>query len=199
MNFVDWDRQNAKRMYEFLTSKKLPVIVMEPLQGGRLAELTPAAVQVLKQADATASAASWAFRYLAALPNVLCILSGMMKPEHLADNLRTFSPVRPLTAGEKETLEKALTVYRKQLAIPCTACKYCMPCPAGVEIPKIFGLYNQYKISGNRWLFTNNYRAIPKDSRANACIECGECMKHCPQHLRIPELMKKIASEAGKV
>ena len=199
LNYLDWELYRSREQYEIATEAGIPVIVMEPLRGGALAQLSPEASAILHKAEPDLSTASWAFRYLAALPNVLCILSGMTKPEHLADNLRTFSPVRPLTAGEKETLEKALTVYRKQLAIPCTACKYCMPCPAGVEIPKIFGLYNQYKISGNRWLFTNNYRAIPKDSRADSCIECGECMKHCPQHLRIPELMKKIASEAGKV
>ena len=92
-------------------------------------------------------------------------------------------------------LNEALAVYRKQLAVPCTACKYCMPCPVGVEIPKIFGLYNQYKISGNKWLFSNNYNAIPEDSRADACVNCGKCLKQCPQKIKIPAELKKIAKE----
>ena len=199
VNYLDWELYRSREQYEIATEAGIPVIVMEPLRGGALAQLSPDAAAILQQAEPEFSTASWAFRYLAALPNVLCILSGMTRPEHLTDNLRTFSPIRPLSESERETLEKALTVYRKQLAVPCTACKYCMPCPAGVEIPKIFGLYNQYKISKNRWQFTNGYRTIPKDSRADSCIECGECMKHCPQHLKIPELMKKIASEVGKV
>ena len=99
----------------FLTSKDIPVIIMEPLQGGKLATLTPAAVEVLKKADPKASAASWAFRYLAGLPNVLCILSGMTLPEHVEDNIRTFSPVRPLSESDKKALNEALAVYRKQL------------------------------------------------------------------------------------
>ena len=199
VNYLDWELYRSREQYEIATEAGIPVIVMEPLRGGALAQLSPDSAAILKQAEPEHSPASWAFRYLAGLPNVLCILSGMTRPEHLTDNLRTFSPIRPLNESEKATLEKALAVYRKQLAVPCTACKYCMPCPAGVEIPRIFGLYNQYKISHNRWHFTNSYRLIPAGSRADSCIECGECMKHCPQHLKIPELMKKIASEAGRV
>ena len=127
--------------------------------------------------------------------NVLCVLSGMSLPEHMEDNIKTFSPLKPLTDNERKTLDQALTAYRKRLAVPCTACRYCMPCPVGVEIPKIFGLYNQYKISGNKWLFSNNYNAIPEDSRASACVNCGKCMKHCPQKIQIPAELKKIAAE----
>ena len=199
INYLDWELYRSREQYEIAAKAGIPVIVMEPLRGGALAELSPDAAAILRQAEPKLSTASWAFRYLAGLPNVLCILSGMTRPEHVEDNLRTFSPVRPLSTSEEEVLAKALTVYRKQLAVPCTACKYCMPCPAGVEIPTIFGLYNQYKVSGNRWQFGNGYRSIPEGSRADSCIECGECMKHCPQHLKIPELLKKIASETGRV
>ena len=92
-------------------------------------------------------------------------------------------------------LDAALKAHRKHLAVPCTACRYCMPCPVGVEIPKIFGIYNQYKISGNRWLFNNNYRAIPEESRADACVNCKRCVQHCPQKIQIPDELKKIDAE----
>ena len=195
LNYLDWELYRSREQYEIATAAGIPVIVMEPLRGGALATLSPDAVKILKAAEPDLSAASWAFRYLAELPNVLCILSGMTRPIHMTDNLRTFSPIRPFRDADRKALREALTVYRKQLAVPCTACKYCMPCPVGVEIPKIFGLYNQYKISRNKWLFSNNYRAIPEDSRADACVNCGKCMKQCPQHINIPAELKKIAAE----
>ena len=198
LNYLDWELYRSREQYEILTEAGIPVIVMEPLRGGALATLSPEAAAVLKKADPDASCAAWALRYVGSLPNVLCILSGMTLPEHVADNLRTFTPFKPLSDGERKVLAEALTAYRKRLAIPCTACRYCMPCPVGVEIPKIFGLYNQYRISGNRWLFTNNYRAIDEGSRASACVGCGACLKKCPQKLDIPTLMGRIAREFNR-
>ena len=195
LNYLDWELYRSREQYEILTKAGIPVIVMEPLRGGSLASLSPDATEILRKADPRSSNAAWALRYVASLPNVLCVLSGMSLPEHMEDNIRTFSPLKPLTDNERKVLEQALTAYRKHLAVPCTACRYCMPCPVGVEIPKIFGLYNQYKISGNKWLFSNNYNAIPEDSRASACVNCGKCMKHCPQKISIPAELKKIAAE----
>ncbi len=195
LNYLDWELYRSREQYEILTKAGIPVIVMEPLRGGALATLSPDASAILKKADPQSSNAAWALRYVASLPNVLCVLSGMTLPEHVEDNLRTFSPLRPLTDAERKTLDQALVAYRKHLAVPCTACRYCMPCPADVEIPKIFGLYNQYKISGNKWLFSNNYKAIPEDSRASACVDCGRCVKHCPQKINIPLELRKISAE----
>lgn len=195
LNYLDWELYRSREQYEILTKAGIPVIVMEPLRGGSLASLSPDATEILRKADPRSSNAAWALRYVASLPNVLCVLSGMSLPEHMEDNIKTFSPLKPLTDNERKTLDQALTAYRKRLAVPCTACRYCMPCPVGVEIPKIFGLYNQYKISGNKWLFSNNYNAIPEDSRASACVNCGKCMKHCPQKISIPAELKKIAAE----
>ena len=195
INYLDWELYRSREQYEIAAKAGVPVIVMEPLRGGALASLSPDAAKILKKAEPRLSTASWAFRFLAGLPNVLCILSGMTLPEHMEDNIRTFTPIKPLSDSDRKTLDEALAVYRKQLAVPCTSCKYCMPCPVGVEIPKIFGLYNQYKISGNKWLFSNNYSSIPEDSRADACVNCGKCMKQCPQKIRIPDELKKIAKE----
>lgn len=195
INYLDWELYRSREQYEIATEAGLPVIVMEPLRGGTLATLSPDAEAILKKAEPDLSTASWAFRYLAGLPNVICILSGMTRPEHVTDNIRTFAPIRPLSENERKVLNDALAVYRKHLAVPCTSCKYCMPCPFGVEIPKIFGLYNQYKISGNRWGFSNIYKTIPASSRASACVGCGKCAEQCPQHIDIPLQMKKIAKE----
>ena len=195
LNYLDWELYRSREQYEIATDAGIPVVVMEPLRGGSLATLSPDAVSILRKAEPGLSTASWAFRYLAGLPNVLCILSGMTRPEHVTDNIRTFTPVRTLSESDRKALDEALSVYRKQLAVPCTACKYCLPCPVGVEIPKIFGLYNQYRISGNKWLFSNNYNAISEESRADACVNCGKCVKQCPQHIRIPAELKKIAEE----
>lgn len=195
LNYLDWELYRSKEQYEILTKAGIPVIVMEPLRGGTLAALSPDAADILRKADPHSSNAAWAFRYAASLPNVLCVLSGMSLPEHMEDNIRTFSPLKPLTDRERQTLDQALTAYRKRLAVPCTACRYCMPCPVGVEIPKIFGLYNQYKISGNKWLFTNNYNVLPEDAKASSCVNCGKCVKHCPQKIQIPTELRKISKE----
>lgn len=195
LNYLDWELYRSREQYEILTGAGIPVIVMEPLRGGALAALSPDASDILRKADPHSSNAAWAFRYVASLPNVLCVLSGMTLPEHVEDNIRTFSPLKPLTESERKTLDQALAAYRKRLAVPCTACRYCMPCPAGVEIPKIFGLYNQYKISGNKWLFTNNYNVLPEDAKIASCVNCGKCTKHCPQKIQIPAELRKIAKE----
>lgn len=195
LNYLDWELYRSREQYEILTGAGIPVIVMEPLRGGALAALSPDASDILRKADPHSSNAAWAFRYVASLPNVLCVLSGMTLPEHVEDNIRTFSPLKPLTGSERKTLDQALAAYRKRLAVPCTACRYCMPCPAGVEIPKIFGLYNQYKISGNKWLFTNNYNVLPEDAKIASCVNCGKCTKHCPQKIQIPAELRKIAKE----
>lgn len=194
LNYIDWTLQKASEQYEILTKLGIPVIVMEPLRGGVLAKLTPDACKVLTTADPNTSVASWAFRYVGSLPNVLCILSGMTYPEHLEDNLKTFSPFRALSDSEQKTIAAAKGVYDKSLAIPCTSCQYCQPCPVGIEIPRIFGLYNQYKINGNGWSFRNGYNAIPKEAQAHECIGCRSCVKKCPQHIDIPTKLQEIAA-----
>ena len=195
LNYLDWELYRSKEQYEIATEAGVPLVIMEPLRGGALASLSPEATEILKKAAPEYSVASWAFRYVASLPNVLCVLSGMTLPEHLEDNIKTFSPLKPLSDNERATLNQALLAYRKKLAVPCTACRYCMPCPFGVEIPKIFGLYNQYKISGNKWQFQGAYKTIPAESRADACVKCGRCARQCPQKIKIPEMLEMIAKE----
>ena len=115
--------------------------------------------------------------------------------EHVEDNVRTHSPAVPLADDEMRLLERVADEFAHFPAVPCTACRYCMPCPVGVEIPRIFGIYNQYKVSGNKWQFNSHYNGIPEDSRADSCVNCGRCMKHCPQKIKIPDMLKQIAQE----
>ncbi|MBS1369250.1 MAG: aldo/keto reductase [Lentisphaeria bacterium] len=195
LNYLDWTLYRSKEQYELLTKLGIPVVIMEPLRGGALATLNKEATEIFKQANPDVSVASWALRYAASLPNVLCVLSGMTLTEHLEDNIRTFTDFKPLTDAERKTVEAALAAYRKSGAIPCTECRYCTPCPVGVDIPRIFGLYNQYKTSGNFFHFQLVYDKMTGDEKASACVNCGVCLKKCPQKIDIPEQLKTIETE----
>ena len=195
LKYLDWTLYRSREQYEILTKLGIPVVIMEPLRGGALATLNPEATGIFKKANPDASVASWALRYAASLPNVLCVLSGMTLTEHLEDNIKTFTNFKPLTDTERRTVEAALAAYRKSGAVPCTECRYCTPCPAGVDIPRIFGLYNQYKTSGNFFHFQLVYDKMTEDEKASACINCGVCLKKCPQKINIPEQLKKIEAE----
>ncbi len=200
LNFIDWDNQtNAKRMYEFLTSKDIPVVIMEPLQGGRLATLTPAAVQVLKKANEKATPASWAFRYVGSLPNVLTILSGMTTMDVLKENIETFTDFKPLTDAERKTLEEARDVYLgvAKTSVPCTNCKYCADanCPARIDIPAVFTVWNNYCEKKDEAAFKEAYNKL--SAKPSACISCRRCVRLCPQQIDIPTEFRKIAQAAG--
>ena len=198
LNYLDWENYKSKEQYEILAKLNIPVIVMEPLRGGALATLNPKAASVLKNAEPDASLASWAFRYAGSLPNVVCILSGMNRMDHLEDNIKTFAPFKPLDSKEQVILNTALETYRNGNLIPCTDCRYCMPCPAGVNIPLNFSVYNKYKVNGTAGAFRSQYKKIPQDNRAAECVSCGKCAPQCPQKIDIPKLMKQIAKEGGR-
>lgn len=144
LNYLDWDEQDAERQYEILTVKGIPIVVMEPLRGGTLTALEGEAASILRKADSCADQASWGLRFAASLPNVLTVLSGMSEPEHVWDNVHVMENFTPLTEKEYKTLEQAVAASRLSGAIPCTACRYCMDCPVGVDIPKVFRVYNHY-------------------------------------------------------
>ena len=193
LNYLDWELCRSREQYEVLTKLGIPVSVMEPLKGGTLVKLTPEAKAIFEKAAPDASTASWGLRYAASLPNVQIVLSGMSEPAHMEDNLNTFSPFRPLTDNERKTIAEALAAYRKSGAVPCTACRYCSPCPAGVDIPRNLAIFNQVKAGGRPFYAKLIYDAMPEEQRASSCIACGVCKRKCPQKIDIPEQMKQVA------
>ena len=195
INYLDWELYRSSEQYEIVTKHGIPVMVMEPLRGGALAELNEGATKVLKESAPDASTASWAFRYVASLPNVLTILSGMTYPDVLEDNIKTFTPAKPLNEDEKRTLARALAAFKETSGfIPCTACRYCS-CPVSVAIPEVFAAYNAYALSDgkNKDRFLKKYNEIVQNHRADKCISCRTCIPKCPQHIDIPMELKKVA------
>lgn len=194
MNYLDWTLQDAKAQYELLTAHNIPVIVMEPLRGGRLADLSPEANAVLKEAQPEWSLASWAFRWLLRYPNVQVILSGMTTLDQMKDNVATFENVEPLSDEQADILMRACDMLRSQINVPCTACRYCCDdCPQNLDIPKLMEMYNHYKLSGPMGLWMMN--SIEK--KPSECIACGVCSAHCPQNISIPDIMGELAKAAS--
>ncbi len=193
LNYLDWTLQNAKGQYELITAKGLPVIIMEPVRGGALATLSEEASAMLKAAAPERSVASWAIRYAASLPGVMTVLSGMSNLEQVEDNLATMAPFSPLSDGEREVLDKALSAYLGAGIVPCTGCRYCMDCPAGVDIPKNFALYNQFKLDGRATHLLGTYDQLGTDRQATQCVRCDACVPLCPQHIAIPDRLEEVA------
>ena len=196
INYYDWEATDAKSYYKALEERNIPCIIMEPVRGGSLHTLNEDAKKVFEELG-DASAASYALRYDLELPAVLTILSGMSTYEQVEDNIKTFTEAKPLTAEEKEAIEKANILFRQNFAIPCTDCKYCVEtCPAGVNIPACFKAYNEYNKTRDTEDFKKEYALIPDEKRAHNCIECGACTKHCPQQIKIPDQLKKVTNLA---
>ena len=197
LNYLDWTIYRSREQYEILTRLDIPVIVMEPLRGGALATLNQSAREVFTRSNPDVSVASWAFRYVGSLPNVLCVLSGMTMTEHLMDNIKTFTNFKPLSPAEQNVITSALNAYQKTGIILCTACQYCMPCPVGVNIPANFNIYNSLKLKGNQQRFNRSYANLGKKQQAANCVSCGLCKKKCPQQIDIPAMLKRVAAAKG--
>jgi len=193
INPIDWNMIDAKRQYEIATNAGLPVVVMNPLKGGQLSSLNDKAVDLLKKENPNVSPSSWSLRYSASLPNVFTVLSGMTTMEHIIDNVKTFTDFKPLTDKEQKVLSNAMAIYNSSGAISCTYCKYCEGCPIGIDIPKTFLIYNQYKATLRKDRFVLAYESIKEQNRADKCISCGICKPKCPQKLDIPNLLKEVA------
>lgn len=193
LNYLDWELQDAKQQYEILTEQNIPVMVMEPLRGGRLASLCPQADALLHRVRPDRSVASWALRFAVELPNVQVILSGMSTLDQLRDNLETLSREEPLTEEERHTLQSAMEILRQQFLVPCTACGYCSGCPMELDIPAYLKIYNEYAISQSPDALEPLLQ-YPADRQPRACVGCGQCADHCPQHIDIPRFMLRLSA-----
>lgn len=194
LNYMDTEHQAGLQGLAYAEAKGIPCVIMEPVKGGTLASLPEYASAPLKAAAPQSSIASWAFRYLAGFDNVRVILSGMSSEEQLEDNLGTFSPYIPLSDHEKVALDEAIAALKSRPNNGCTRCKYCMPCASGVEIPRIFSIWNEYQRYQNDAMAAKDYKDIRPYGRAQCCIRCGKCEAACPQKIKIRDELKAIAS-----
>ncbi len=190
LNYLDWTLQDAKRKYEVITNHGIPVIVMEPCRGGRLAALNEKADAMLKTARPNDSIASWAFRYLQSLPNVQVVLSGMSTMEQIVENVLLFSEPDPTTAEEMELLQQVVATMVN--LVPCTACRYCCDaCPQGLDIPKLISMYNEARFE-NPFILNFTLGAMTEVELPSACLACGDCRELCPQDIDIPDIMDRF-------
>ena len=214
LNYVDWHHAadvnarntNAEYLYGELAKRGIPAVIMEPLLGGRLANVPDHVATRLKEREPERSIASWAFRFAGTHPGVLTVLSGMTYMHHLEDNLRSFCPLKPLTDEEQKFLFDTADLMMEYPTIPCNDCKYCMPCPYGIDIPAILLHYNKCVNEGDipsglqnddyaraRRAFLVGYdRSVPRLRQAAHCIGCGQCAPHCPQQINIPAELHRI-------
>lgn len=195
INYLDWDNKIIQSAKCYETAKRFgkPVVVMEPVKGGTLANLPKEAEELLRAHNPKATPASYALRFAAGLDNVMMVLSGMNTLEQVRENTRLMDDPKPLSEQEKNLLSEVVEIINRSMAVPCTSCGYCMEvCPKNIAIPGLFGLYNNYKINGN---FSNMYynRIVYDKGKASDCIGCHQCEKNCPQHIAIPDELKRIA------
>ncbi len=208
LNYIDWGHANptAEYLQQELDKRGIQSIIMEPLLGGRLSKVPQHIADRLKERNPLGSVASWAFRFAGTQKGVLCVLSGMTYMEHLQDNLKTYSPLVPLNDDETAFLLETAGLIRQYPTIPCNDCKYCMPCPYGIDIPAILLHYNKcvnagevaesitdvnYKAARRAYLVSYD-RAVPKLRQAARCIGCNTCVSHCPQNINIPRELHRI-------
>ena len=198
LNYLDWDFQDAKRKVELLNQWNIPVWVMEPLRGGKLASLAPENEAKLKALRPDEGIPAWAFRYLQSIPSVVVTLSGMSNMEQMKENIATFETDKPLNETELETLHAIAQGMVKKIVLPCTACHYCTShCPQGLDIPNLLSLYNEHCFTQGGFIAPMALSAIPADKQPSACIGCRSCEAVCPQGIKISEAMADFTAKLG--
>ncbi|AEV27916.1 putative oxidoreductase of aldo/keto reductase family [Sphaerochaeta pleomorpha str. Grapes] len=195
-NYLDTEDQAGQRGYDLTEKLAVPLIVMEPIKGGSLAQLPPDLENKLKSLDSEASSASYALRWVGSHDNVKVILSGMSTLEQVEDNLKTFKNFKPLDKKEAKTVLEISNIMKSRAGNGCTGCKYCMPCPFGVDIPGNFSLWNKYRMFQNFEAVKNSWQnEASQKERPLSCTECGRCVPLCPQHIDIPSDLKRAQQE----
>lgn len=196
LNYMDTKDGPGMRGYELAEKLGIPLVIMEPIKGGSLACFAEDIAEVFRTMDKDASIASFALRWVGSLPNVKVILSGMSAMDQVEDNLATFENFEPLSEQEKETIEGIVALINSRVQNGCTGCRYCMPCPAGVDIPGNFSAWNTYHMYQNynvvRWNWENQ---LGESKQAKNCIQCGKCEQACPQKISIREDLKKVQAD----
>ena len=196
LNYMDVNDQAGMKGYKLTEEKQVPLVIMEPIKGGMLANYGGDIADVFHALDKDASFASFALRWVGSLPNVKVALSGMSTMEQVDDNLKTFGDFKPMSEEELATVDKVVEILNNRVQNGCTGCSYCMPCPAGVNIPKNFRIWNTYHMYQNYNAVRWNWETEMKDEeRANKCIECGKCEAICPQALQIREDLKRVMED----
>lgn len=199
LNYMDTEEQAGLKGYELAASKQIPLVIMEPIKGGTLARVPEDVKEKLRALDANASAASFALRWVGSFPNVKVILSGMSTMEQVEDNLKTFEEFKPLSDAEKEAIDGAVQTMRSRVQNGCTGCRYCMPCPFGVDIPGTFSAWNNYHMYRNYDLVSWSWEcAVGEEHQPKNCTKCGKCEKACPQHLHIREDLECAQADLDK-
>jgi predicted aldo/keto reductase-like oxidoreductase len=197
LNWLDWDFQDAKAKVALLKEWNIPVWVMEPLRGGKLANLPEEDAAKLRALRPHEGIPAWSFRFLQSIPEVKVILSGMSNEEQMADNLRTFETDQPLSDQERAVLLALSGDMTRRTALPCTACRYCTThCPKGLNIPWLLELYNEHIFTGGGFIAPMALMSLPEDKKPSACIGCRSCERVCPQQIRISAAMKDFAAKA---
>jgi len=195
-NYMDKDSQATTKGIELAEGLGIPMVIMEPVKGGSLASLPEDIGNIFKESNKDASPSSWALRYVGSFSNVKVILSGMSDMEQVEDNLHTFDSFMPLSSEEQKVVESVAQSLNSRVQNGCSACRYCMPCPKGVDIPGSFKIWNEYHVYGNikdtlrKW-----NEGIKEEARPKNCVECGKCESVCPQKIHIREDLKRVQRE----
>ena len=199
INYVDWEFQSAKQKVELLKKWNIPVWVMEPVRGGKLAALSPENRATLRAMRPDESDAAWAFRFVMGIPEVKMVLSGMSDFAQVKENIQTFSEDKPLSDKERAALLAIGEGMYKREALPCTACRYCTShCPKHLDIPELIRLYNEHRFTGGGFIAPMALSALPEEKWPSACIGCGSCEKVCPQQIRIPDMMRDFTDRLAR-
>ena len=198
LNYLDWSFQKAKEKVEQVAAYGIPVWVMEPLRGGKLATMEEEYEQRLKALRPEETVPAWAFRFLQTIPNVTMVLSGMSNMQQLQDNIATYAEDKPLNDKEMEVLLGIADDMIKKIALPCTACRYCTTkCPKGLDIPMLLEMYNEDCFTGGGFLAPMKISSMPEEKRPSACVGCRSCEAVCPQQIKISEAMADFAAKVN--
>ena len=199
LNYMDAEEQAGLKGLRLAEKMGVPVVIMEPVKGGSLAMLPDSITEDFTRADPQATQASWALRWVGSLSGVKVILSGMSAASQLEDNLATFTNFRPLSDGELGAFDGVAEKLRRRVRNGCTGCRYCMPCPAGVDIPENFALWNKYAMYENVRDISFWWNMFDKAEKAESCVKCGQCEEKCPQKLSIREDLETLQKELDTV